>query len=230
VSKIRAVFFDVGGTLLRVHPSVGAIYARAARKFGFNFDDDTMDQAFRAAWREAQLRSQSLTMADKQWWRQLVFDTLARCGVAKNRDKIEACFAELYEIFASPDAWRVYDDAIFALKLARERGLHVGAISNWDWRLRPLLEKLGVSGQLDSLTVSCEVGAEKPDAKIFQHALAQAGAAAGEALHVGDGLEDDVRGAMAGGMRAVWLNRAGERARTDAPMVKSLRELEKFLR
>ena len=55
-------------------------------------------------------------------------------------------------------------------------------------------------------------GIEKPDPRIFQLALEQAGCKPHELLHVGDSLENDVAGAAACGINPVWLNRNGARA------------------
>jgi putative hydrolase of the HAD superfamily len=88
--------------------------------------------------------------------------------------------------------------------------MHLGIISNWDERLRPLLQEIGLAQWFDSLTISCEVGTEKHDARIFQAALRAAGVSAWEAMHVGDSYGEDVCGAEAVGMRAVLLKRNGE--------------------
>src|SRR2546428_118304 len=106
-------------------------------------------------------------------------------------------FADLYDEFARANAWRVYPDVVESLRTVRGRGWHAGAISNWDERLRPLLERLGLRKHLDSITASCEVGAEKPDPRIFRAALEAAGVQAGEAWHIGDAESEDVRGAEA---------------------------------
>jgi putative hydrolase of the HAD superfamily len=61
------------------------------------------------------------------------------------------------------------------------------------------------------VTISCEVGAEKPDTRIFHAALAAAGVVSAEACHIGDSIREDIRGAEATGMRALLINRrAGE--------------------
>ena len=46
LSKYKAVFFDVGGTLLRVEPSVGEVYAIYARPFGFKGSGKELNQLF----------------------------------------------------------------------------------------------------------------------------------------------------------------------------------------
>ncbi len=211
---VSAVFFDVGGTLLQPWPSVGEIYARVATRHGIPRDAGEMERRFRESWRA--LKTAELTVSRKDWWRQLVFRTLG-CDQA-------ACFEELYDMFARPEAWRLYPDALDALRDARGCGLHVGVISNWDSRLRPLLHAMGVGELLDSMTVSCEVGVEKPAAGIFQAALAAANVPAREALHMGDSLQEDVHGAEAVGMQTILLDRAGVAA-TEGATIRDLRKV-----
>jgi putative hydrolase of the HAD superfamily len=198
--RVRALFFDVGGTLIHPWPSVGAIYASAANRHGWNVTADQMETAFHESW-AALKQPGELTVSRKDWWRELVFRALGQPN--------EACFEELFEAFAHAGAWRVYPDVEETLRAARARGLHVGAISNWDERLRPLLREIGLARWFDSVTVSCEVGAEKPASAVFQAALGAAGVAANEAVHVGDSYAEDVLGAETAGMRAVLIDRSG---------------------
>jgi putative hydrolase of the HAD superfamily len=198
----RAIFFDAGGTLLRPYPSVGAVYAAVARRHGIDRTADEMEGAFRQSW--AALKRPGLTVSRKEWWRELVFRVLGQ--------EKEGCVEELYETFARPDTWRVFPDVEDALHEARARGLHVGILSNWDDRLRELLEGLGLARHFDSMTISCEVGVEKPNAEIFLAALRSAGVTPSQAVHVGDSYEEDVRGAEAVGMDTVLVDRQGLRA------------------
>jgi putative hydrolase of the HAD superfamily len=208
---VRALFFDVGGTLIQPYPSVGAVYATVARRHGINTTADEMERAFRESW--AALKGPGLTVSRKDWWRELVFRTIGQENVA--------CFEELYETFASPTAWEVFPDVKDTLREARARGLHVGIVSNWDERLRPLLERIGLAHYFHSITVSCEAGAEKPQAEIFLSALDAAHVIPAEAAHLGDNQNEDVRGAEAVGMRALLLDRSG----ADAAALRSLSEL-----
>jgi len=198
--RVRAVFFDVGGTLIHPWPSVGDIYAGVARRHGLTASPQQMETAFRKSW--AALKRPGLTVSRKDWWRELVYRVLGQ--------EHEACFEELFERFARAEAWRIYPDVEETLRDARARGWHVGVITNWDERLRPLLGEIGLASRFDSLTVSCEIGVEKPGEAIFLAALQTAGVSASEAGHVGDSYLEDVRGAEAAGMRAVLVNRAGK--------------------
>ena len=95
--SVRALFFDVGGTLLRPFPSVGAVYASVAGRHGIATTADAMERAFRQSW--TALRRPGLTVSRKEWWRELVFRTLGQENAA--------CFEELFSMFARPDVWRV---------------------------------------------------------------------------------------------------------------------------
>jgi putative hydrolase of the HAD superfamily len=78
-------------------------------------------------------------------------------------------------------------------------------------------EKLAASGLADhfaAVVVSGEFGVGKPDAAIFRHALAQLDCDTKQSVMVGDSLTRDVKGAVAAGLGAVWVNRFG-RARPD---------------
>ncbi|HEY4597546.1 MAG TPA: HAD-IA family hydrolase, partial [Thermoanaerobaculia bacterium] len=77
----------------------------------------------------------------------------------------------------------------------------------WDHRLPGLLMDLGIASWLGTITYSEKVGVEKPDRRIFLHALSELGVEPAAALHVGDGRLEDVEGAVAAGMRALHLTR-----------------------
>lgn len=211
--RVRAVFFDVGGTLIHPWPSVGEIYAAAAGRHGIGITAEQAEHAFRESW--TALKRPALTVSRKDWWRELVYRTLGQDN--------EACFEELFERFARAEAWRIYPDVDDALREARNRGLHLGLITNWDERLRPLLREIGLAPRFDSLTVSCEIGVEKPSPAIFRAALAAARVKPAEALHVGDSYEEDVQGACAVGMRALLLNRGAKRTQ-NTPTLQRLRD------
>jgi putative hydrolase of the HAD superfamily len=94
----------------------------------------------------------------------------------------------------------------------------VGLVSNTDRELEPFASQLGID--VDFALASSAHGRRKPCATIFAAALALGGATAEDAVMVGDNVDDDIAGALAGGLRAVLVDRhdrypghAGERIR-----------------
>jgi putative hydrolase of the HAD superfamily len=113
----------------------------------------------------------------------------------------------LTEVLLGALRFDAYPDARPALLRARAAGARVVVVSNWDVSLADVLERIGLAPLIDAVVTSAAVGAAKPAAAIFAHALALSGVAAKDALHVGDSLDEDVRGAAACGIPAVLLRR-----------------------
>lgn len=86
------------------------------------------------------------------------------------------------------------------------------------------LRYLGMWHLVDALVTSEEVGIAKPHARIFEVALARLGTRPAETVMVGDNWQADVLGALALGIRPLWLNRTG--AARPLAHVAELRSLE----
>ena len=74
------------------------------------------------------------------------------------------------------------------------------------------LARVGLADLVDGVVSSRDVGHAKPDTAFYREALAAAGSdarAADRAVMVGDSWDDDVAGALAAGLHAVWLNTSG---------------------
>lgn len=100
---------------------------------------------------------------------------------------------------------RPYDDVLPTLDALHGR-YRLGLLSNGN----SYPERCGLPDRFDFVVFSQDYGFEKPDRRLFAIALAQAGCAPQELLHVGDSLTNDVGGAMGAGVRSVWLNRDGQ--------------------
>jgi len=222
---IKAVFFDAGGTLFQPHPSVGEIYSEVAARHGLVAEPEELERIFHEAWVKrdglASLSTHSGEKQERQWWHALVLEVFSSVGQI---DDFESFFEELYDRFASPEAWRLFPDALPALREMKKRGKTIGIVSNWDSRLFGICEGLGLRQYLDFVLASAVVGAAKPHPMIFQEALRHARVGPSEAVHVGDSLEDDVLGAQRSGIHAVFIDRKGNRA-SQAPTISALQFL-----
>ena len=115
-----------------------------------------------------------------------------------------------------------YPDARPALRTWREQGLRIVCVSNWDYELDEVLERIGLAEMLDGVVTSASAGVRKPDPAIFETGLRIAGCAAGDAVHIGDS-DDDVEGARAAGIDVIRVDRDG--AAGGAATVSSLAEI-----
>jgi HAD superfamily hydrolase (TIGR01509 family) len=121
------------------------------------------------------------------------------------RDKTLATV--LYDLQAADGFWRPRRGARELLQCAREQSLRVIVVSNIAWDIRPLFTVAGLRDHVHGFALSCEVGAEKPDKLIFDHALNLAGCTPPQALFIGDDPVND-SGALHLGIPVVLIPRA----------------------
>ena len=95
----------------------------------------------------------------------------------------------LYQRVIDPVSWTPYPDTARVIDGLRGQGVHTAVVSNIAWDIRPTFDALGCGP--DQFVLSFEVGAMKPDPRIFGIALERLGMTAGEALMVGDSEEND---------------------------------------
>ena len=199
------VFFDAVGTLISPEPSAPAVYATVGRRFGSRLDESTIAARFRAAFQrqEETDRAGGLRTGEEREvarWRAIVGEVLDDVPDA------EACFHELYAHFARPDAWRCTSGTEEVLNALASRGHVLGLASNFDRRLRHLVEGLPPLRPIRHLVISSEVDWRKPAPEFYTEMCRQAGTPASEILYVGDDFVNDYEGAQAAGMRAVLLD------------------------
>ena len=221
MSQPRVLFFDAAGTLIRLPRGVGWHYRDVALRHGCEVGERELNVAFRGVWKAMPVRV-ATRMAraddDRGWWRALVGRVLDLCGVAPWQLDREVYFGELYEEFTRPGVWELYPEVSEVLDALAGR-CELGVLSNFDGRLRAVLAGLGVLDRFRHVVLSSEVGADKPDPWIFERALALAGVAPQEALHVGDDPRCDWEGARAAGLRTFHLQRPDNNLRAIIPLV-----------
>jgi putative hydrolase of the HAD superfamily len=205
----RAVFFDAAGTLFHLPQGVGHHYREVLARYGVERSEDVLAAAFREVWQDIEPPPQNegpRSDDDRGWWRNLVDGVLDRCQVGKELVDREPFFEELYAEFVRPAVWRLYPEVEEVLAVLGESYV-LGVITNFDGRFRAIADQLGITRYFRHVVISSEVGADKPDAQIFQHAVTIAGVSPGEVLHVGDDPVCDWDGAARAGLQVFRLDR-----------------------
>ena len=230
MTPLRAVFLDIGDTVMRANPSWEGVYKLALDEYGVSIPLEGLRDALRRAYHHGGYGFEGGFDAtpETSFQRTMEMDqrALAELGIT---DLPEDFYRRLGQVFLLVSSWHVFPDAIPALEALHARGLVVGAVSNWIWQLPELLHSLDLVSHFDFVAASARVGFEKPHAGIFQHALHEAGVTAAEALHVGDHIDADVAGAQSVGLAAVLIDRRERFTQADAPagvpLIRSLDEL-----
>ncbi|MEM1059144.1 MAG: HAD-IA family hydrolase [Verrucomicrobiota bacterium] len=205
----QAIFFDVGGTLIRPAQPVGATYAEVASHYGATLDAERVQREFVNAYTSMQDRAGypvGCDGDDRGWWGEVVRRSLARESLPETFPR-ELFFEEAYAVFERSDVWRVYPEVEQVLAELRERGHLLYVLSNWDARLHATLRGLGLTPYFERIFASAEHGVAKPDPAYYEVAARAAGVAPHEAMMVGDDEENDYWAPRRAGWQAVIVDR-----------------------
>ncbi len=103
--------------------------------------------------------------------------------------------------------WALFDDVAPGLKQLQESGYRLAALSNMPMGGEEMCEEVGLTGLVEFAITSGDVGAEKPDPRIFNAALERAKVDPPWAVMVGDSVSSDLRPAQKLGMNPVLMVR-----------------------
>jgi putative hydrolase of the HAD superfamily len=209
IEVIRAILFDAAGTLFHLTKPVGDHYAYVGHEVGLDLDAQQLERAFHAAWQEMPQRAAingPREDDDKGWWRELVdrvFDQTAPSLSELDRDNF---FEIAYEHFAEAGVWKLYPEVPGVLEELRPQ-FELAVISNFDGRLRFILQHLGISKYFEQVFVSSELGADKPHPEIYRRAINLMHLESSQVVHVGDDPARDWKAANAACLAVFKLDR-----------------------
>jgi putative hydrolase of the HAD superfamily len=229
--RFRAVFFDVGETLVHVDPSfadlfvtvlAGAGHVRTVEEVreasGHVYDRFSEAARDRSLWTTSPERSRA-------FWLSVYDRMLDELEIADHDGLTRTLHAE----FTRMENYALFDDVRPAIASLDAAGLVLGIVSNFEaW----LEEWFGVHDLVETFPVrviSGIEGIEKPDERIYRLALERAGVEAGESVYVGDNPEFDVDPPIALGMFAVLVDRRGRFPDHPGTRITDLRQLPDVL-
>lgn len=203
---VSHVFLDVGGTLLFPEPSVPEIFRRALATRGHAVDRESIARLMHAPETIVSLIRPLSADRVAEYYHSVNARVIEHLGFESD----EAMLDQIHREFDAPVTWRPFPRTAEVLRDLRSAGYRLGVISNATPTLADTLRRTGLAPYLETVTCSADIGAEKPHPRIFHAAVAQAGVAPEQALHVGDSYEADYLGARRAGLHALLLQREGE--------------------
>lgn len=225
MSRVRAITFDIGGTLdgpgIPWRPRLTALY----RSHGVDDPDEALARAFFDADDRLHERHALAGLDLAATVRLQVADTLASLG--RRSPELALAVADAF-VKEARDEMRAARPVLERLS----RRFRLGVVSNNYGNLRDVLRHEGLLDLFPVVIDSREVGFEKPDPRIFLAACAALAVPPGQVAHVGDSVPRDVEGARAAGLVPIWFAPSAVTEPAPEPgvtRVRSLAELEAAL-
>jgi putative hydrolase of the HAD superfamily len=224
LNGIRGIVFDAVGTLIKPVPSVAEAYTAAASRQGIVIKPAEVRERFQHHFQNGGEHAGNGVLStdegtERRRWRAIVGGVLAE---VPHPDR---AFEELWDHFSHPGSWRCFPDVEPTLGGLADAGISVCVGSNFDSRLRGVVQGLSeLEACAQSLVISSEVGYRKPHPLFFDAVCNYLGLPAHQVLCVGDDSENDVRGAIRAGLSGILIDRGGCRP-ADLPHVPVLTAL-----
>jgi HAD superfamily hydrolase (TIGR01549 family) len=231
---IKAIFYDLDGTLRMNVPNGWRAFADFAREFGLHSEPEDLVRT--ARWEHyyfaesPEIRLDRLSFTDgAAFWENYSRRQLAVLGatpeqVVELTPKLHQMMSENYR---PQDI--IPDDLIGTLTTLKEQGYLLGVLSNRNESYAGYLAERGL-GEFFNLTIHAgEAGIYKPDPGIFHYLLEKAGVAAEESIYVGDNYYADVVGSRGAGINPILLDVHNLFDVPDCPVIQSHRQIIQLL-
>jgi HAD superfamily hydrolase (TIGR01509 family) len=219
--SIRAVFFDLGDTLIDVRDY--ALWLEVARGVMVDVDSDALVHAVQEV---VKANDRPNPVSHTELWRQILAAAADRPVTTHTAERFMADLAE------RPRTGHLFSDARRCLDVLHAQGRTLGVISNSrsEESIRTLMESVGILRFFSVVVSSGTEGVAKPEAEIFHRALKRAHVRGPESFFVGDLAYTDAQAARAAGLHSVWLHRDGTGFGEDPPEITSLLEVPLVIR
>ncbi|MGA7923342.1 MAG: HAD family hydrolase [Thermoplasmata archaeon] len=218
--RIRAVFLDLGGTLMDFEDFSG--WVDAAGCVGVEVGLEALAHAYRH-WQELDPSG----LSEQLWWKEV----LDEAAGTVNPEPTVIRFVDRLRTLPRTSG-EVFSDARWCLDALAREHRKLGVISNSRSveSIKEYMEQADILRYFELVVSSGTEGVAKPNPEIFRRAVERVGVPAGEAFYVGDLPNTDARAARAAGLHSVWLRRAGTGFGEDPPEITSLTELPGLVR
>jgi HAD superfamily hydrolase (TIGR01549 family) len=235
VMKIKAVLFDLDGTLFHYLPTSGEVFLEYLRGAGFHISEE--DRVRAEHWvhyyfaHSTEIQDDDKTFGEdvKSFWVNFTQRRLIAFGLSPTRayelaPQVSDFMNETYKP-------RIYvpEDAHALLELLKESGYVLGMVSNREYSFREQMQEQNLDCYFRFFLAGGEIKSFKPDALIFQHALQLAGTSAQETMYIGDNYFADILGARQAGLTPVLYDPIHLFPEADCAVIQSFAELPELL-
>jgi putative hydrolase of the HAD superfamily len=235
MQNIKAILFDLDGTLSHHHPAGGEIFADYIRSLGYKVSDE--DQTRAEHWthfyfaHSLEIRADGKIYADeKAFWvnfakRRMVALGIPAAEALELAPKVSAYMAEVHR----PKSF-VPEDAFPLLESLKSAGYILGVASNRGKPYQEKLQEMNLDSYFNFSFAGGEINSFKPDRAFFDHMLGLAGTSASETVYIGDNYFADALGAQRAGLTPVLYDPINLFSDVGCAVIRSFGELPNLLK
>jgi FMN phosphatase YigB (HAD superfamily) len=232
---IRAIFFDLDGTIRHNDPRGGDVFAEHASRLGLRVREDDLLRAMR--WEHYYWANSLDLKADRArfdgdetgFWAHYSHRQLVALGASAGQAADMARPMHTHMLNSYKPRSIVPPELPAALSSLQDAGIALGVISNRSQPYADELVDLGLAPYFTYSLAAGEIDSWKPDPGIFLHACQHVKVQPDQAAYVGDNYFADVIGARRAGLTPVLLDPRGIFDDPECVVIRSFTELARAL-
>jgi HAD superfamily hydrolase (TIGR01549 family) len=236
MKKIKAVLFDLDGTLRHYLPSAGEVFVEYVRSLGFHISEEEWVRAehwvhyYFAYSPEIQADLKTFKDDSNSYWANFTKQRLVACGLHQTQanelaSQVSAYMGEFYK-----PKIHVPEDACPLLEFLKESGYMLGMVSNRDKSYLAEMQEMKLDCYFQFFLAGGEVNSFKPETLIFERALELAGTSAHETMYIGDNYFADIVGSRRAGLTPVLYDPIRLFPEAECTVIKSFAEIPALLK
>tara|TARA_Y100000748_G_scaffold119979_1_gene100712 strand:+ start:659 stop:1423 length:765 start_codon:yes stop_codon:yes gene_type:complete len=207
---IKAVFFDIYGTIADFYPPKQEIQLSVTEKFNITLEKNKILDAYKLA-NNFLVKQNSIFPIRKMNDEEKLdfFSNYEKIIIDNSGSNVNINLAKKIWIEITKQRYelRIFPDLMPCAKALRDMGLILGLISNINISGEEISKQLGISSYFNYAFTSEDLGYEKPNKMIFEKSLNIAKLNPSEVVFVGDQVESDVLGAKNANILPILLDR-----------------------
>lgn len=234
-TKIKAILFDLDGTLRHHIPTGDEVFLDYLKSIGVKFSEE--DRVRSAHWEHfyfahsLEIQEDGKTFKDdrKGFWVNFSKRRMVALGLPESQalDLAPAVSAHMDTNY-KPEVF-IPEEVPFVLSKLKEAGYILGIVTNRDEPVHEELKSLNLDSFIKFSLAGGEVGAFKPQPRIFEEALTRAGTSAAETMYIGDNYFADVVGSHRAGLVPVLYDPSRLFPDVECAVIRSFDELPDLL-
>lgn len=235
-NSIKAVLFDLDGTLRHHIPAAGDVFVEFTRSIGLRISEEDRIRSehwvhhYFAHSLEIQADGKLFKDDQKSFWVNFTKRRLVAVGVPTAQAIDFAPQASAYMEEHYKPTVHIPEDVFPLLQFLKDSGYVLGLVSNRDDPYHDEIKNMKLDSYFKFILAGGEVNAFKPDKLIFDHALKLAGTSASETMYIGDNYFADVVGARRAGLIPVLYDPDSLFPDAGCAIIKSFAELPALLK
>lgn len=235
-NPIKAVLFDLDGTLRHHIPAAGDVFVEFTRSIGLRISEEDRIRSehwvhhYFAHSLEIQADGKLFKDDQKSFWVNFTKRRLVAVGVPTAQAIDFAPQASAYMEEHYKPTVHIPEDVFPLLQFLKDSGYVLGLVSNRDDPYHDEIKNMKLDSYFKFILAGGEVNAFKPDKLIFDHALKLAGTSASETMYIGDNYFADVVGSRRAGLIPVLYDPGSLFPDADCAAIKSFAELYELLK